>query len=155
MKTLNDALAAIAAYDERYRHPNRPRLQPSSTYHLFPHETGAGATDAAWPAKFAHSDNQGVYIILDKDQQVLYVGKASLDNAIGLRLGSYFRGRDVCEVVHTGWTTAPRFVVTVPMPIDSGFEAPGLEEYLIRELQPPSNTIGLRVGDREPAPANS
>lgn len=80
--------------------------------------------------------------MLDDDEAVIYVGKASADSWIGARLAKYFQydanGR--CRFIHAEW--CPRYVVTVAVPDDSPFEAPALEEFLIKELQPRWNTLG-------------
>ncbi|WP_020407700.1 hypothetical protein [Hahella ganghwensis] len=41
-----------------------------------------------------------------------------------------------------GWRTKPHFLVTAS--VENFFEAPSLEEYLIEELQPPENILGIK-----------
>jgi excinuclease UvrABC nuclease subunit len=79
---------------------------------------------------------------------VCYVGKASMGNCIGSRLSSYFGYESEtdrrCKIYHReGWTEKPRYVMCVAVPEDSPFEAPALEEFLIRELAPPDNKRGV------------
>jgi hypothetical protein len=75
---------------------------------------------------------------------VLYVGKASMSNILAARLSSYFGyGKEkTCRVFHDNWKNKPRFVITVAVPDNLIFEAPSLEEFLIRELKPGDNMVG-------------
>jgi excinuclease UvrABC nuclease subunit len=87
-------------------------------------------------------------MILNRELEVLYVGKAS-QGPIGGRLAHYFKynpDRKTCRVVHAGpggWSSPPIYVVGVAVPDELAFEAAALEEYLIRELQPSDNTLGV------------
>lgn len=96
----------------------------------------------SWPDRWPNADKRGVYLMLGDDDAVLYVGKASADSYLGARLAAYFRyGEDRrCKFIYEDW--CPRYVVTIAVPDDSSFEAPALEEFLIRELRPPRNTLG-------------
>ena len=145
MKTYDDALAAIKNYEDEHRHPGRPRFDISLPFDLFPH-VGPPCLkcDQVWPGIYPHASRAGVYLILDDQARVLYVGKASMRNDIGSRLGTYFGyavDRTTCNV-RGSWTNQPRFVVAVDVPVDSLFEAPSLEEFLIDRLQPVDNQRG-------------
>lgn len=147
MATVEDFKAAIGSYDATFRHPDRPGIEPSGLYDLFPEapRVGAPSVEAHWDETWINNTRAGVYTVLDDQQNVLYVGKSSIAGSIGGRLGSYFvyeqDGSRACRVKHH-WTRSPRFVCTVAVPDDAPHEASGLEEYLIRELDPPDNRHG-------------
>jgi hypothetical protein len=144
MSTYDQAKQAIQSYSEVYRNSNRPSFDVSDLYNLFPEKITNTPTPNQWPATWPFNERQGVYIILDNKYEVCYVGKASMNNVLGSRLSSYFgydEGRR-CRLYHT-WKSTPRFIFTVATPIDSAFEAASLEEFLIRELKPTDNSLGL------------
>jgi hypothetical protein len=148
MKTYDDALAAIKRYEDEHRHPGRQRFDISLPFDLFP-QAGPPCLkcDQVWPATYPHVSRAGVYLIFDDQARLLYVGKASMGNDIGSRLGSHFGyavDRATCNA-RGNWTNKPRFVVTVATPIDSIFEAPSLEEFLIDRLQPMENQRGKLI----------
>lgn len=79
--------------------------------------------------------------------KLLYIGKVSMSNTFGGRFISYFSyapDKKTCKVNHSGWTEMPRYVVTVAVPKEMSFEAPVLEEFMIKELKDclPDNKIG-------------
>jgi hypothetical protein len=146
MSTIHDVKLAVAQYESSYRAPNLPRFEVAGLYDLTPalFRKEDVAVESAWPKVWAHNDRQGVYIILDDDLAVLYVGKASFSNLISGRLSCWFTygpGKE-CRILHDTWSKRPRFVVTIAVPRDTPFEAPALEEFLITKLQPPDNVIG-------------
>ena len=143
MATFDDLRVAVREYAEHHRHPERPSLEVAPIYDLFPAEA---QSDHAWPDQWPHASRKGVYIIMDEQLNVLYVGKASFENTIGARLGSYFAFATdrACKIVDENWSAPPRYVSSVAVPDDSAFEAPALEEYLIRKLVPRDNTVGRR-----------
>jgi hypothetical protein len=142
VSTLKQATKAILEYQRTYRHPDRPPFLISERYILFP---AASSPKPAWPDTWPHTNHPGVYLMLDDADAVLYVGKASANSCLGLRLGAYFRydtDGQRCKFVYPDW--CPSFVVNVAVPSDSPFEAPALEEFLIKELAPPRNKAGVR-----------
>lgn len=67
---------------------------------------------------------------------LLYVGKASLSASVGSRCYAHLRHP------RPSWLPVPAFVLIVE--VSEAFEAPSLEEFLIRELQPKFNDRGIR-----------
>ena len=134
-------LEAIDAYHDNYRHPRLPRPAISEPYALFPEDPASAHAQHKWPDTWPHNERPGVYLIFGSDMQLLYVGKAT---QIGSRLGAYFQyEKDTrgCRIAHTTWRTRPMFVVTVAL--EKPFEASALEAYLIGELQPTENIVGV------------
>ena len=100
-----------------------------------------------WDDYWPYTSHQGVYLICDKNEQVLYCGKASFKGEVGDRLSSYFQydsdGR--CYIIDPDkWSKKPRYVVTVAAPRGMAFEAPALEEYLITKYKFPDNKKGAQ-----------
>jgi len=148
MPTISEVLITIRAYSEKYRHPDRPLLEVSEKYDLFPSKNIDDGSCIGWPSRYPYADRAGVYLICDKDERVLYVGKASLTSTLGARLGHYFRyapdGVSCCLNKEHEWSKVPRYLVTVAVPCDMAFEAPALEEFLITKYENdlPNNTLG-------------
>lgn len=142
MIEFTEVINKINTFKDNYRRDDIPDLRISKIYSLFP----SGETNQLkWPAPWPFAFEKGVYLIFGSNMELLYVGKASMQHNIGGRLSSYFRYNDDktgCKIVHNGWITPPRFVVTVAVPEDMAFEAPALEEYLISSLNPPENKKG-------------
>ena len=90
----------------------------------------------SWP----FGDAPGCYIFYCEAVGLLYIGKASNSSAMAHRLGTYFRtrGLPVVEPRHK-WTRPPVHVQTVK--VHEAYQAPSLEEFLIRELKPVDNVI--------------
>lgn len=135
MATLNDALETIDYYIKTYRKPNLPQLDISGLYDLFPGEMNKLDVQVSefWPESYPYGDRKGIYLVLNEQLKLLYVGKASLGSCIGNRLNSYF-GYDEnkkCKLKHSTWSERPRFLMTIAVPIDLGFEAPALEEFFL------------------------
>lgn len=150
MITLDQVRDALSQYVLTYRHPDLPPLEMSGIYDLFPedHADPVANTCAVWPANYPNRYSRGVYLMLGAHQQLLYVGKVSMNNSFDSRLAGYFSyttdGKKRCQVKHDTWGTRPEFLITIPVSSDMAFEAAALEEYLIDRLQPPDNTKGKR-----------
>jgi hypothetical protein len=150
MKHFHDALAAVHSYDKQQRPAHAAPLAVSGLYDLFPDSPPDQSVPihARWPEKWPGADRPGVYMVFDQALRILYVGKASMNSALGARLGTYFGHVDypkdlTCRLVNpSAWSATPRFVATVPLSDDSAFVAPALEEFLIRTLDPPDNRQG-------------
>jgi hypothetical protein len=144
---LQPIIAAIEEYKTRYRRPGLAELQLSKPYALFPKEMIAvDGVESRWPDEWPHSRKAGLYFIFSGGGQLLYIGKASMSHCIGKRLSNYFgteRGTKGCLVVHGGWGERPTYVATMAVPEDMSFEAAAIEEFLIRFLNPPTNTMGV------------
>jgi len=142
---LTDFSAAVREYEEKYRSPSMSPFEISEPYDLFPDKGGPAVQCAGkWPEKWPHADSAGIYVFLNDNLEVVYVGKASFRSVLGARLSSYcgHAPDKSCHLYHK-WTSMPRYVVTVAVPNDTRFEAPALEEYLIERLQPSDNSTGI------------
>lgn len=90
---------------------------------------------ASWPS----NESPGVYIFLDSNKNITYIGKASFTNCIGGRLNSRF---------DTKWNPKKpesegcNYITTIALPKDLSFEAPAIEEYLLKVLATRSNSVG-------------
>ena len=134
MATIRGVIRSIGFYSKKYRHPRSPSFDISKKYDLFPSKKSDGT---GWPDYWPYTNRQGVYLICDKNEQVLYIGKASRTNTVGARLSYHFTSDSDggCYINHDGWSSKPRYVVTVAVPRGMAFEAPALEEYLITKYQ--------------------
>ena len=133
MAQLQLLLDAVETYQNTFRHPKLPKFEISELYCLFPDENWTGIK---WPTTYEHTGRCGVYLMLPDENTVNYVGKTSMSSNFGSRLGSYFGytdDRKGCRLWHE-WETKPRFLLTIAVPETMEFEAPALEEYLIREI---------------------
>ncbi|MGD9852470.1 MAG: GIY-YIG nuclease family protein [Nitrospirales bacterium] len=145
MVPLKDLKEKIALFQSKFRNSNLPHFKISGLYDLCPQlpRTNLEKIEGAWPDQWPNSDQPGVYLILNEKLELLYVGKASMRNVMGVRLSSYFNGsaKGPCKIC-PGWQGEPRYLFTIGMPKETSFEAAALEEYLIRELSPPENVRG-------------
>ena len=142
---LGDLLSAVREYDENYRSAKMGKLEISEPYDMAPEK---GETripcDGKWPDMWPYASRAGIYAFIDKNLEVVYVGKASLRSTLGARVSSYcgYATDRSCQMYHR-WTSLPRYLVTVAVPEDTPFEAPALEEFLISKLQPNENSTGI------------
>ncbi|MBK1721379.1 GIY-YIG nuclease family protein [Thiocystis violacea] len=144
MATLHDAKNAIEDYLGMQR--GLPELDISDYYALFPDTARDDiAICGRWDNdQYPHQDKPGVYLIFDEDLELMYIGKT--DSTFGSRLYTYFKGTDVCKIVHPGWSRKPCYVATIPIEkSQKHIVSPvALEDYLIDRLQPYDNTRGIR-----------
>jgi hypothetical protein len=143
-KTLEDLAKNLAIFNGDHLPPSMPHLEASEPYIL----------DKDWPKQWPGTTLPGVYIFIDKANQILYVGKASCKSNLGLRLGAHFMygPENKCERKGQYATmTDPALVtsvVTIPIyDLERFFEADALEAFLIRKLDPPFNTNGHSVAE--------
>ena len=129
-------------YQEKYRRPGLPALELSGVYALFPEEGLADFVESRWNDPYPNADRKGVYLIFGNTGLLLYIGRASMGTTIGGRLGTYFAGKTECRLLSTDWTERPTYLATIAVPPGLSFEAPALEEYLIRSLNPCDNNLG-------------
>jgi len=151
MKNINQALNA---YETKYRRSGLPALTVSGLYDLFPSQPSQISAKWSWSRSnpWPHANRAGVYFIFGDTGNLLYVGKASR-GSIGARLDEYFGYEKLtkgCRIIEPqAWRERPRYVAALAVPEDMWFEAAALEEFLIRELQPPLNAAGLEaIADR-------
>ena len=80
-------------------------------------------------------------MIFNESLELLYIGKASMNRSLGYRLYDHFVGGRACAP-RADWLLPARFVINIAVPKESPFEAPAIEEFLIRKLKPKSNATG-------------
>jgi len=134
--TIHHLAAALMVFNGILQRPGIGPLYLSEAYDL----------DKAYPETYWPFANlPGVYIIYARDLTLIYIGKASMSATLGTRLGSHFKNSPDGSVIRPpGWGAA-KFVQTVPLPRDHAFEAPAIEEYLLRELRTAENKQGAPV----------
>jgi len=118
----------VECYCLAYRNPKLDLLKVSDVYKL----------ENDWKEPWPNAESVGVYAIFGKTG-LLYIGKASLNSSIGIRLSSYFKGNGVPNKNHN-WTDNPTYIVTIATKFS--WEAPALEEFLILQANPIDNSIG-------------
>lgn len=96
--------------------------------------------DDTWPGV----DKPGVYIFLDENGKILYVGKAT---DLGTRLGEYFKHVNYphntrCHITYDNWSSKPFYIIIASVSPERPYEISSLEDYLIRILQPTDNSTG-------------
>jgi len=92
---------------------------------------------------WTNGDRPGVYIFLDSNENLLYIGKASSGRDLKARLRGYFYRNGVHKNKKHG-ADKTQYVGLLALPEDHGFEAPAIEEWLIEHLQPNENKIKMR-----------
>jgi hypothetical protein len=137
MRALTDAQALVRKAVERYcqRYCISPPFEISALY-----DVETDYCTKSWP----FNTDSGCYVFYGENGRLVYVG---LGLPLGRRLAAWFKGdagrgvpkhRVVGPGVEGGWQYAPRFIQAIR--VHEAFEAPSLEAYLIRELQPSDNT---------------
>lgn len=89
---------------------------------------------------FPNSSKPGVYIFTDENDNILYVGKAS--SGLGQRLGNGYIDR-YCNIKDSKISGAKK-LFTIAVSEKFSFLAPAIEEFLIKELNPPINKISKK-----------
>ena len=130
---LIDVLELVNEYSEKYRGKNLGKFKISNIYDLFPDSKDTYGWFHEWP----NNGRYGIYLIMDKDHNVIYVGEST---NIGNRLGNYFQKLEdkSCKIVHN-WHKTPKYVCTIAVPTETWFERLALEEFLIYNVQPIDN----------------
>ncbi|SNR75589.1 GIY-YIG nuclease family protein [Lutibacter flavus] len=138
MAKLEKALEEIKIYENNFRHPNLEKLEVSGLYDLFPENGTEYKIEKSWPEQWIFCGESGIYIFLDENLEIAYIGKA---NHFGNRFGSYFSsGVEKKCILIQNWKTIPRYVVTVAVPLTSKFENSSLEGYLLSKIVTTDNT---------------
>jgi hypothetical protein len=91
--------------------------------------------EASWPS----NESPGVYVFLNREKEIIYIGKASFGNCIGGRLNSRFDTRWNPKKPESQGCV---YITTIPLPREAAFEAPAIEEYLLGVLTTRSNRVG-------------
>ena len=115
--------ACVATYCATWRNP---ALEPFTVHPVAGPTAWWGTPESARP---------GCYAAYGADGDLLYVGKASWRASVGGRLAYHDRREP-----RAGWRRLAAHVQLVT--VSEAFEAPSLEEFLIRELRPRHNAIG-------------
>lgn len=81
-----------------------------------------------WPDCWPNLEKTGVYMFIDAEGYMVYIGKA---NSFGSRLSCYckYNGEKGCKLKQDTWQKEPRFVITVAVPDSTWFEALSLEAF--------------------------
>ncbi len=123
---------ALDEMNTTYPRPTLPLLSLSP-----PFDVRQRTNTKKWP----NAELPGVYIFLDEQQQVLYVGKES-HSKLNVRLDSWFTKAGKPRLAKKAWVFGVHYVVTICVPKSNSFEAPAIEEFLIRRLCPLGNKHG-------------
>ncbi len=102
-----------------------------------------------WKYYFPYSDSAGVYIFLDRDEQIMYIGMSL--RAMGKRICSHLgkrvknaSGKSIIDYFPNNQfkneNYVPRYVVCIPFDV-CPFLAPAFEVFMIEEYSPPYNAI--------------
>lgn len=124
-------------FDSEWRPVKHPALTPPKLRSL----DDIWKKDDYWPNR----DRAGVYAIFDADERLLYIGKASFNSKLGIRLAYHFRSSgDGGWETRPGdkWTRRPFYVSTIP--VEKSWLAPAIEEFMIAELEPTDNSVGRK-----------
>ena len=144
MKNIHNLENLIIEYELKYRGSELKALKISELYDLSKKKSD-GSDRPGWPDTYPNADYPGVYVFFNKDKEVLYVGKASFNNTLGSRISSYIRwdkAEDGCEMYHS-WQQMPTYLKTIGIAVAQSFEAPAIEEFLIKMLEPIENKVGI------------
>lgn len=149
MSGLKKLQNELKAYTRKYRKPGLPPLRLSPLYDLCTTHKRGPAVGSKWPDYWPNADSFGVYAIFDESLDLLYIGKASMNNVLSNRLGRWFGYTKAksCKVKDSNWNKTPRYVITIPVVPEMRFEAAAIEEYMIAALQPIDNTRGKKPKD--------
>lgn len=111
-------------------------LQASEIYALYPQNNEYG-----WPSVYPNSSSAGIYAMLDKNKNVIYIGKS---NNIGYRMSNYFAYDEnkKCRLKDTK-VEGVVYLMTFATMDNEKYACSSLEEFLISELSPQCNKIGV------------
>ena len=139
-KTIEDVKKALDALKELLSHDCVKNLEVSESFSIKNDYAGKSFPNAA---------DAGVYIFTDDKGYVLYIGKAS--SGLGQRIGNEYIGRGGA-LKGTKISEATE-LHTIRMEPNFSFMAPAIEEYLIGEICPPNNKVGIGSRTRRGNPA--
>ena len=131
MKGLYCLQNAIKWYEDRFC----VRFTPTVIYALYPKEEEYG-----WPQPWPNPDSAGIYIFLDSNKTIVYIGKAS---QMGSRLSHYFGyGENAKCILKDKRIDDISYVQCYSCSPEEPYACLSLEEYLISEMNPKYNKIG-------------
>ncbi|WP_167760330.1 GIY-YIG nuclease family protein [Paraburkholderia pallida] len=130
--SLNDVELAKLEFNREFPRPKVGVVTLSSPFFI--------VDDFAF-ASFPNAAAAGVYFVFDRDDNLLYIGKA---DGLGARLGAHFgwNADRTAGRVKSANLDGAHAVRTIGLPGESSFEAAAIEAYLIRRLDPGLNVIG-------------
>ena len=130
MKGLYCLQNAIKWYEDRFC----VRFTPTVIYALYPKE------EYGWPQPWPNPDSAGIYIFLDSNKTIVYIGKAS---QMGARLSHYFGyGENAKCILKDKRIDDISYVQCYSCSQEEPYACLSLEEYLISEMNPKYNKIG-------------
>ncbi len=133
MKDIDKIQSAINDLNTNYPRPRIGLIAIDGQYDL----------ENDWPKAYPNVKSAGVYILLDSNNSLLYVGKTSCDSSFGKRFNQYFMyGEDKKYKVKNKYYAEVKKILTIPLPSGHEFEASAIEEFLIQKLNPRLNKIG-------------
>ncbi len=99
---LDEVMKLFHIYESMHQNPssNLSKFTISDLYALFPErdfDNNQRTIKWAKDERFPSADKAGVYLICDKDLNVIYIGRSK---RLGQRLYGYFSGTDNCKIVH-------------------------------------------------------
>ena len=131
MKGLYCLQNAIKWYEDKFC----VRFTPTVIYALYPKEEEYG-----WPQPWPNPDSAGIYIFLDSNKTIVYIGKAS---QMGARLSHYFGyGENAKCILKDKRIDDISYVQCYSCSPEEPYACLSLEEYLISEMNPKYNKIG-------------
>lgn len=130
--SLHDVELAIAEFNREFPRPKVGAVTLSSPFFII---------DDFAVASFPNAAAAGVYFVFDRDDNLLYIGKA---DGLGARLGSHFgwNADRTSGRVKNAKLNGAHAVRTIGLPEESRFEAAAIEAFLIWRLDPGLNVIG-------------
>jgi len=138
MADLQELRATLRLFQERFPRPGVCILQFSDPYDF----------DRDWPELWPNAAQAGVYALCNASGEVLYIGEAS---CLGHRLSAHFQyGEGNRPQARRDEFRNVRLVLTVGLPEGHEFEAPAIEKYLIAQLNPKLNVLGVTLAENPP-----
>lgn len=138
---LNKIKEAAEEYSRLYRANNLGPFEfIEELYSLYP----SPEEKYGWNDYYPFYNRAGIYLAFDENKKLIYIGKASMSNKIGHRVGARFKqgANGECEPKSNsdGWAKECKYLSAIAVP--HAFEAPSLEEYLIGVFAPKFNSVG-------------
>lgn len=130
--SVSDVESALSEFNRVFPRPNVGDIALSSPFRVI---------DDFAVSSFPNAASAGVYLVFDRNDHLLYIGKA---DGLGARLGSHFgwnADRTAGHVKNAKLSEA-HAVRTIALPRESWFEAAAIEAFLIWRLDPSLNVVG-------------
>lgn len=135
MPKIEELKVVLDEFNSIYPRPNMDKLELSQSFDI----------RKDFETFYPGTGFPGVYIISKENGEILRIGKSSCNSSLDKRLSTYYKWsktENIGVARYAGYSDA--FIInTIIVPKNRAFEAPAIEEYLIGELNPPFNTVGL------------